>query len=112
MKDIYNINYKIFNYTIISIIMEVIRKYVRFYGRVQGVNFRYTSSTQATKLGLTGWVRNDDDGSVEMEVQGTAELIDQLFETMKTISPYIVIDTIEETTISVEPNESEFVIKY
>ena len=92
--------------------MEVVRKYIRFYGRVQGVNFRYTSSTQATKLGLTGWVRNDDDGTVEMEVQGTTELIDQLIETMKIISPYIVIDTYDETTISVEPNESEFIIKY
>ena len=34
--------------------MEVVRKYVIFTGRVQGVNFRKTSMTQATKLGLTG----------------------------------------------------------
>jgi len=81
-------------------------------GRVQGVNFRYTSMTQATKLGLTGWVRNDDDGSVEMEVQGTEELIDELFEIMKTVSEYIVIDSIDETSISVIPDESEFIIKY
>ena len=92
--------------------MEEVRKYVRFYGRVQGVNFRYTSMTQATKLGLTGWVRNDDDGSVEMEVQGKEELIEELFEIMKTISSYIVIDSIEQTNISVVPDESEFIIKY
>ena len=92
--------------------MEEVRKYVRFYGRVQGVNFRYTSMTQATKLGLTGWVRNDDDGSVEMEVQGKEELIEELFEIMKTISSYIVIDSIEQTNISLVPDESEFIIKY
>ena len=92
--------------------MEEVRKYVRFYGRVQGVNFRYTSMTQATKLGLTGWVRNDDDGSVEMEVQGKEVLIEELFEIMKTISSYIVIDSIEQTNISVVPDESEFIIKY
>ena len=92
--------------------MEEVRKYVRFYGRVQGVNFRYTSMTQATKLGLTGWVRNDDDGSVEMEVQGKEVLIEELFEIMKTISSYIVIDSIEQTNISLVPDESEFIIKY
>ena len=92
--------------------MEIVRKYVRFTGKVQGVNFRYTSMTQATKLGLTGWVRNDDDGSVEMEVQGPEELIDELYETMKTIAHYIVIDSIDETSIPVVENESEFVIKY
>ena len=92
--------------------MEEVRKYVRFYGRIQGVNFRYTSMTQATKLGLTGWVRNDDDGSVEMEVQGKEVLIEELFEIMKTISSYIVIDSIEQTNISLVPDESEFIIKY
>ena len=92
--------------------MEIVRKYVIFTGRVQGVNFRKTSMTQATKLGLTGWVRNAEDGSVEMEVQGTEELIDELFEIMKDISPIITIDSIEETPMEVIPDESEFIIKY
>ena len=92
--------------------MEIVRKYVVFTGRVQGVNFRKTSMTQATKLGLTGWVRNAEDGSVEMEVQGTEELIDELFEIMKDISPIITIDSIEETPMEVIPDESEFIIKY
>ena len=92
--------------------MDIVRKHVRFTGKVQGVNFRYTSMTQATKLGLTGWVRNDDDGSVEMEVQGPEELIDELYDIMENISRRIVIDSIDETSIEVEENESEFVIKY
>ena len=92
--------------------MGIIRKHVRFTGRVQGVNFRYTSSNYATKFGLTGWVRNDYDGSVEMEVQGTPELINQLFETMKNVSSYIVIDNIEQKTIPVVQDEKEFNIRY
>ena len=92
--------------------MGIIRKHVRFTGRVQGVCFRYTSSNHANEYGLTGWVRNDYDGSVEMEVQGTPEKINQLFETMKNASPYIVIDNIEQKTIPVVPDESGFNIRY
>ena len=88
--------------------MGIIRKYVRFTGRVQEVNFR----KNATKFGLTGWIRKEYDGSVEMEVQGTSESINQLFETMKNVSSYIVIDNIEQKTIPVIPNESGFEIRY
>ena len=48
----------------------MIRKHILFYGRVQGVGFRYHATYKASLLGLTGWVRNLEDGSVEMEVQG------------------------------------------
>ena len=92
--------------------MGIIRKHIRFYGRVQGVNFRYTSSNIARKLGLTGWVRNEYDGSVEMEAQGTSELINQLIDEMKNVSPYIVIDNIEQKVIPVVKDEKEFIITY
>lgn len=39
-------------------------------GRVQGVFFRQTALEEATRLGLTGWVRNRDDGSVEAVAEG------------------------------------------
>ncbi len=56
----------------------LIRKHIRFYGKVQGVGFRYHATYKARLIGLTGWVRNCYDSSVEMEVQGEAELIDNL----------------------------------
>ena len=57
---------------------EKVRKHIIFYGRVQGVGFRYYSVYKSRQLGLTGWVRNLYDGSVEMEVQGEKQVIDQL----------------------------------
>lgn len=38
------------------------RRQIRFYGRVQGVGFRYHAKHAAAALGLTGWVRNEYDG--------------------------------------------------
>ena len=54
------------------------REHIVFYGRVQGVGFRYYAVNKANQLGLTGWVKNLPDGTVEMEVQGEEPLIDQL----------------------------------
>lgn len=48
---------------------------VRIDGRVQGVSFRVWTRTEARKLGLAGWVRNEDDGSVTALVVGTEAAI-------------------------------------
>lgn len=46
------------------------RYFLRWEGQVQGVGFRFTNTNLAQAHTLTGWVRNMEDGSVEMEVQG------------------------------------------
>ena len=55
-----------------------IRKHIVFYGWVQGVGFRWRASRAAALYGATGWVRNDYDGTVTMEIQGSEEQIDQV----------------------------------
>ena len=45
----------------------------------RGVGFRYRTEHAAESVGATGWVRNDHDGSVFMEIQGTEEQIDRVF---------------------------------
>lgn len=47
------------------------------YGVVQGVFFRAATRDTALRLGLTGWVRNRPDGSVEAHFQGAAEAVDE-----------------------------------
>jgi acylphosphatase len=52
------------------------RKRVRYIGRVQGVGFRATARALAQRHPLVGWVRNEPDGSVLLEVQGTGADVD------------------------------------
>ena len=50
-------------------------------GQVQGVGFRYRARYAAQTLDLTGWVQNEDDGSVTLEVQGDPDKFISLFAT-------------------------------
>jgi acylphosphatase len=47
-------------------------------GRVQGVGFRYFVQQSATRLGVTGWVRNRWNGTVEVVAEGDRTQLDQL----------------------------------
>ena len=51
---------------------------IRLQGRVQGVGFRYALRDEAQHLGLAGWVRNCDDGSVEALLQGETPAVEAL----------------------------------
>lgn len=84
---------------------EKVRKHIFFYGRVQGVGFRYYAVQKANQLGLTGWVKNLYDGSVEMEVEGQEELIDQLIIFLQNRT-YIWIERIDAKKISLQQDSS------
>jgi acylphosphatase len=56
----------------------MIRRHIIFYGWVQGVGFRYRARNAANLYGCTGWCRNEWDGSVTMEIQGTEAQIDSV----------------------------------
>ena len=88
--------------------MTEIRKKYKFYGRVQGVGFRYTAKYLAQSLGLTGWVENEYDGTVEMEVQGREPMIDKLLEGLNRKS-FINIEWIDSEVIPTEVEKSFYV---
>ncbi len=90
--------------------IKMVRKHIKFTGRVQGVGFRYRASHAANGLGVTGWVKNEWDGSVEMEAQGTNEQINRML-TLINQSSYILIDNMESEEISLEEHEHGFHIR-
>jgi len=55
-----------------------------FRGRVQGVGFRWFVKETAESFGLTGWVRNKEDGAVEAEIQGSAGVLEEFLSRAKT----------------------------
>ncbi|MEL4014349.1 acylphosphatase [Dryocola clanedunensis] len=57
------------------------------HGMVQGVGFRYSTQREAQNLGLTGYARNMDDGSVEVLACGEAEKVEQLIDWLKAGGP-------------------------
>ncbi len=87
------------------------RRRYNFYGRVQGVGFRYKAKYTADSLRLTGWVRNEYDGSVTMEVQGKEEIIDQLILSIKR-DRYIDVTDMNVKIISEVEDERTFKTKY
>jgi len=54
------------------------RLHVIVYGIVQGVGYRYSTYRKALQLGLTGWVRNKNDGSVEATFEGPHEKLEEM----------------------------------
>jgi len=89
---------------------DKIRKHVYVSGRVQGVGFRFRTQQLARGLNLTGWVRNLDDGRVEMELQGLEEVIDRLFDHLRQ-DRYIMIDSLQAAEIP-PVEESGFRVRY
>ena len=90
--------------------MSVVRKHIVFYGHVQGVGFRYTAKYLAQSMGLTGWVVNEYDGTVVMEVQRSEALINKLLVGLNH-GHYITIEWMDTKELSPVEGESGFYIR-
>ena len=89
---------------------ELIRKEYVFSGWVQGVGFRYRARQFAGMYGVTGWVRNQEDGTVCMQAQGTAEALDRLIQSLYH-DRHIDIREHSEWPLPLEEEERCFVVK-
>lgn len=88
--------------------MERVRKHYIITGYVQGVGFRWRTYHAARRFGITGWIRNLDDGSVELEAEGTAADLSGMIEILEQ-SVWGSISDIREHTIPVQ-NDRDFAI--
>ena len=86
---------------------NMIRRHITFSGWVQGVGFRYRARHAAQMYSCTGWVRNEWDGSVTMEIQGEEENIDQVILAIER-GTYIRIENMDSLIIPVVPEETGF----
>ncbi|MBQ3706310.1 MAG: acylphosphatase [Clostridia bacterium] len=85
----------------------LIRKHIIFTGSVQGVGFRYRARHAAELYGCTGWVRNEYDGSVVMEIQGTEEQIDRVILAVER-GTFVRIENMDAKRIPVVADERGF----
>lgn len=66
-------------------------------GRVQGVWYRAFVRNQAIKLSLTGWVKNNPDGQVELMMTGEEDALDKMHQALKKGSPLSRVDSVDLT---------------
>ncbi|MBR1456825.1 MAG: acylphosphatase [Oscillospiraceae bacterium] len=85
----------------------VIRRHVVLRGWVQGVGLRYRARWAAAACGCTGWVRNEYDGSVTMELQGTERQIDEVILAVER-GAYVRIEDMDSRSIPVVRGETGF----
>ncbi|MDR2601134.1 MAG: acylphosphatase [Spirochaetaceae bacterium] len=64
-------------------------------GRVQGVGFRYSAKSEADKYHLTGWVRNLNDGSVEVWAEGLEYPLKRFLEWLNKGPSWAQVDSVE-----------------
>ncbi len=88
----------------------MIRKHIIFSGWVQGVGFRYRLRYASDLYGVTGWVKNNFDGTVEAEMQGEEKDIDSAIMTVEK-GTYIKIENLWTNEIPLIENEHGFYIK-
>lgn len=86
-------------------------KHYHVFGRVQGVWYRGTTRDRARQLGLSGWVRNCEDGSVETVACGAPESLDAFKSWLQQGPSAARVDRVEETDASEAPRDDDFYVR-
>ena len=74
---------------------KIIQKKIFINGRVQGVAFRKYANQSAKKMGIAGFVKNQDDGSVYIEAEGQKEDLDLFIEWCHKGSPFSKVESVD-----------------
>ena len=84
--------------------------HVRVSGRVQGVFFRAEARSRAESLGLSGWIRNEPDGSVAAVFAGEPERVDSMVERCRRGPAGARVDEVEVSDAADEPGDGFLVL--
>ncbi len=87
----------------------ITRQRVIFQGRVQGVGFRMRACSCAKRLPITGWVRNEPDGTVMLEAQGSEDDLKHFLTDLRKQTSGLVEREIQ-ANVRTEPSEHGFEI--
>ena len=85
----------------------LVRKRSHFFGLVQGVGFRYEAQRIASQLELVGWVRNQGDGSVVVEIEGRANYIEAFLLGIEAVPRFDITD-IQAEDLPLSRTETSF----
>ncbi len=85
----------------------MVRRRMVFTGWVQGVGFRYRAKYAAERYGCTGWVRNEWDGSVTMELQGGEREIESVLKELRG-SRFLWTENTQASAVPQIPDERDF----
>ena len=88
----------------------VTRQRIIFQGRVQGVGFRARARSIASRYPVTGWVRNESDGTVMLEAQGDEQSLNSFLEDLRKNTSGLVEREIH-AHVRTEPEETTFEIR-
>lgn len=85
----------------------MIRRHITFHGWVQGVGFCFRARYAAELHGCTGWVRNEWDGSVTMEIQGAEEAIERVLSSIRS-GRFVRIESMDILPLPIDEEERGF----
>ncbi len=91
--------------------MALSRYDIVFSGRVQGVFFRATAREIARRYDVTGWVRNERDGSVRCVVEGEADELDRFVNAIQ-LAKRATIDNTDITRLDATGEFDGFTVRY
>ena len=84
----------------------------RVSGRVQGVGFRWSAVREARRLGLRGWVRNAEDGSVEVEAEGASPALEDFLSWLRAGPAGALVTDVEVSPVPADRTRRDFDIEF